>query len=80
MALRDALDRSQPGDPLWSFLICDLDSGTPSYYGYQTTAGGWVIKRLDEGAGTMRYAFGSGDYQTAWTNRASLTYTHPDLT
>lgn len=77
MSIYDALDKVQPLDSTASLLICDLADGSPSYYGYASMNGTWMIKQLDLASGTMRYAMGFGDYITAWTGRAALTYTLP---
>ena len=78
MSLRDALNQSQSKFPLDGFLLCNLDTAAdPSYFGYVSTGGAWVIKQLNEGAGTFYYAAGASDYATAWAGRAGLTYGLP---
>lgn len=61
-------------DSLDQYRVCDSDeSGTPKYYGFATKGQYWYIMR-DNGSGEYRYVKGYGDYPTAWTGRAALTY------
>lgn len=81
MSLREALQSINPmaPDPTGGFLFCDMEEAATSYYGLCSFQGGWMIWRFD--GSSMRYASGSKattPYATAWTNRASLTYTLPD--
>ena len=81
MSFRDIFNAAQSRYPLDGFLLCELDGSTPSYYGYRSLSGAWVIKKLDmtsDPIGTMRYATGTTDFATAWAGRAALTYTLPD--
>jgi hypothetical protein len=67
-------------------LTNEDESGIPKYYGYTRPGGSWVIMRYNETNGTYDFALNSGnandpfvrsslsEYDTAWTNRASLTY------
>lgn len=56
------------------YKVCDVDdSGTPKYYGFADKGEYWYIMR-DNGSGEYRYVRGYGDYATAWTGRAGLTY------
>lgn len=58
-----------------SYKPADIDEASdPKYFGFITINGQWYILRVNESAGTLRYARGDGDYSTNWTNRASLTY------
>ena len=55
----------------------------PTYYGYLSKEGHWMIAKRD-GTGattTTRFAFGkaSDAYTTNFTNRAALTYTYINL-
>lgn len=57
------------------YEISDEDlAADPQYFGYLNEAGSWIIQRRNAGDGTYRYKYGSSDYTTAWTNRASLIY------
>jgi len=63
---------------LKEYKISDMDSvGNPSvpnphYFGYVNKDGAWYITKLTNV--TARYSRGLTDYDTNWTNRASLTY------
>lgn len=59
-------------NPTERYKITDLDSGSPQYYGYADAEGAWYIMELTNTTG--RYVKGDSDYETNWTNRASLTY------
>jgi hypothetical protein len=62
-------------DPLIRFKIADIDDATAvHYYGNIDPNGAWYIMKEDSTAKTYRYASGSRDYPTNWTNRAILTY------
>ena len=53
----------------------DVDEGaTYTYYGFSDSGNAWQIKQLTNATGSIRYASGSSDYTTAWTNRALQTY------
>ncbi len=43
-------------------------------YGYIDKDGAWYIQKFDESDKTYKYARGSSDFESNWTNRASLTY------
>jgi len=76
MSLRDALNVAQDTSPIGAFLITDVDT-VGGFYGYVSMQGAWIIKSFD--GSSMRYVAGAGGYASNWTNRASLTYTTPDL-
>lgn len=64
-------------DTLASYRISDKDDdASPNYYGFVNADGAWYILKetVSAGADTYRYAAGSSDYTTNWTNRASLSY------
>lgn len=64
-------------DPLALYQINDVDADTATkYYGYETAGGAWYIMKETTTTGdqSYRYAKGSSDYSTAWTNRATQTY------
>lgn len=64
-----------PGGSLEDYHINDLDdTAVPKYYGFENKDGAWYIMR-ESPAKSYRYASGSSNYSTAWTNRASQTYT-----
>jgi len=50
------------------------ETGTYKYYGFESPGGTWKISRKTLADNSWRYATGSSDYATAWTNRASQTY------
>ncbi len=61
-------------EPTDGYEINDVDDASiPSYYGFVDKDGNWYITKEDTD-GSFRYARGSVDYSTNWTNRASLTY------
>lgn len=67
-----------PTDPLVLYMLADLDdAGTTQYWGHTQVGGAWYIRKFDTSTSpkTNRMAFGQSGYSTAWTNRASLTYT-----
>lgn len=56
-------------------------AGDPSYYGYLSPDGKWLIMKRD-GTGastTYRFACGTSGYTTNFTNRAALTFTYLNL-
>jgi hypothetical protein len=55
------------------FVIQDLEDAQPLYAGSVARDGRWRILRLVNDS-EIRYATGTTDYLTNWTNRASLTY------
>lgn len=64
--------------PLSSYLIADEEeTATYSYTGFESANGGWCIQRETLASGAYRYAAGTSNYSTAWTNRASQTYQYP---
>lgn len=71
-------------DPYIRYKAVDIfDDGVATsvkYYGFLTPEGNWYILKNDPSASakTFRYAFGGeNNYETNWTNRASLTYGYP---
>lgn len=67
--------------PLSGYLIADEEeTATYAYTGFETSSGGWCIQRETLASGAYRYAAGSSNYSTAWTNRASQTYQYPSQT
>ena len=54
------------------------DAANPKYYGFLGFSGRWYIMKEDTTTKTYRYAAGTSNYPTAWTNRASLTYDYFD--
>ena len=64
-------------DPLIRYTAADVDdAGTVQYFGSIATDGHWYIKKYDTSVSpkTVRFAFGTSNYATNFTNRASLTY------
>ena len=56
------------------YAFHNLDNSIPMYVGSIKSDGEWMIKRFTESTGEMVYATGAEDYQTNWTNRASLVF------
>ena len=64
---------------LESFFISDqIASGDTTYFGYINKDGRWYIQKQDQSVGTYRYAKGSSDYATNFTNRTTLDYDYFD--
>lgn len=55
------------------YWIHDIDE-TNGYYGSMDTEGNWIIRKVT--STSVRYATGSENYETNWTNRASLSYSY----
>jgi len=54
----------------------DTNNGGFDYFGYIHKDGSWVImKSTTSTSAVVVYAIGASGYSTAWTNRATLTYT-----
>jgi hypothetical protein len=65
------------GNTFDDYHISDMDIASDTkYYGYEDKEGNWHIQREITSTGTYRYASGSSDYSTAWTNRASQVYNY----
>jgi len=63
-------------DTLAHYQLDDYDvSGTPFYLGYQEKGGAYYIKRINTTTSAVDYSKGASAYSTAWTNRASESYT-----
>lgn len=83
---QEIIDKPVPGttvvptDPLIRFTPANMDDATPvQYYSYIATDGEFYIRKVDKSADytTIRFYFGKGTaatHNTAWTDRASLTY------
>jgi len=50
-------------------------TATYKYFGFQKSDGGWYIMRKTIATNIFQYVAGASAYSTAWTNRASQTYT-----
>jgi len=50
-------------------------TATYKYFGFQKADGYWYIMRKTIATNVFEYAAGASAYSTAWTNRASQTYT-----
>lgn len=62
-------------DPLSGYKFTDgIEGASTSYFGNVNKDGKWYIQRLINDPISSRYVFGEIDYNTAWTNRESLTY------
>lgn len=62
-------------DQQLQYQLDDYDvSGNPIYVGYQDKYGNYMIKRVNTTTGAVDYTKGSTAYSTAWTNRASESY------
>lgn len=80
VSLKDSLGaKIDPAEkhPTDGYRITELDdAGAYTYAGYLYKTGAWFILRDDETS--YRYAKGSSNFTTNWTNRASLTYDYYD--
>jgi hypothetical protein len=62
-------------DQLLQYKLDDFDvSGDPVYIGYQDKDGNYYIKRVNLSTGAVDYTVGTSGYSSAWTNRASESY------
>lgn len=50
-------------------------TATYKYFGFQKSDGGWYIMRKTIATNIFEYVAGASAYATAWTNRATQTYT-----
>jgi sulfur carrier protein ThiS len=58
------------------YAINDIEAtATYKYFGFQKSDGGWYIMRKTIATKKFEYVAGASAYATAWTNRASQTYT-----
>jgi hypothetical protein len=63
------------GGPDVTFEISDEDiSGDPSYFGYLSETGSWIIQQRTASTGAYRYCMGQAGYFSAWTSKASNPY------
>lgn len=59
-----------------SYSIADIEAtSTYKYFGFQKSDGYWYIMRKTLATKKFEYVAGTSAYSTAWTNRASQTYT-----
>lgn len=63
-------------DPLGRYKVSDIEKGAVSYYGFVALSGAWIIMQQNKIAGTFRYTNGASNYQQAWTDRATHSYTY----
>ena len=67
-------------DVLMKYKPADHDrTGSIIYSGHTDRFGNWYIRKdnnTNRSNSSMRYARGSSDYSTNWTNRANLTYNY----
>jgi hypothetical protein len=62
------------GSTTWG--ISDIEAtATYKYFGFQDASANWYIMRKTIATKKFEYAAGASAYSTAWTNRASQTYT-----
>lgn len=65
-------------DVFSAYRIVDTDErlASPRFYGFLRLDGWWFIMKATATTNVTTYTFikGTSDYQTNWTNRASLTY------
>ena len=76
VALKDttgALIDPAQNHPTDGYNISQIDDSSPAYYGFTNKDAAWFIMQEDN-SGTYRYAKGSSNFPTNWTNRESLTY------
>lgn len=63
------------GKPTDAYGISNTeDAGTYKYFGFEDKDGGWYIMRKTVATNIYLYVKGASAYSTAWTNRASQTY------
>ena len=62
--------------PTERYAIADIEAtATYKYFGFQRDDGYWYIMRKTLATKKFEYVAGASAYSTAWTNRASQTYT-----
>jgi hypothetical protein len=62
-------------DTLGHYKMDDFDvASDPKYVGYQDKGGNYYIVRYNIGTPAVDYTKGTTGYSTAWTNRASESY------
>ena len=62
-------------DQLFDYKVDDFDtSGNPVYVGFQKKDGNYYIMRVNTSSGAIDYTKGASGYSTAWTNRATESY------
>lgn len=60
---------------LSKYTFANLDDASdPLYVGYKAPDGSWKIMQFTSATGVALYAYGPGEYATAWTNRATQSY------
>uniref|UniRef100_A0A7C4QXL7 Twin-arginine translocation signal domain-containing protein n=1 Tax=candidate division CPR3 bacterium TaxID=2268181 RepID=A0A7C4QXL7_UNCC3 len=59
--------------PTDGYSIAQIDTTSPSYYGYQDKDGNWYIVK-ESSDGSFRYCRGYGNFSSSWTSRSSLSY------
>lgn len=69
------VDMTSVDDQLLDYKMDDFDvSSNPIYVGYQDKGGNYYIQRFNTSTGAVDYTAGSSGYSTAWTNRATESY------
>jgi len=74
------LKRTYISDPTNAFAPCDVDdSSATKYYGFERPDGAWYIQKESSSGGVtlFRYAAGSSNYSSNFTDRVNLTYDYP---
>jgi len=61
------------------YAVNDIEDAVPMYIGKVRADGTWLLQKYNSTTGSMTYANISNNptvtgYNTAWTNRATLTY------
>jgi len=75
-AATDTLIPGTGGSSGTSYAISDIEStATYKYFGFQAASASWYIMRKTIATKKFEYVAGASAYSTAWTNRASQTYT-----
>lgn len=64
-------------DAFWLYKVSEADGGY-DYYGRLHRNGDVLIQRSEIATKIMTYFYGDVDFDTAWTNKASLTYKRID--
>jgi hypothetical protein len=61
------------------YALSDVDEANDTkYYGYLSANSSWIIRKVVESTGTVRYVGGHDDYTTNFTGRAGLSYDYYD--
>lgn len=71
----------ETGKPTDAYAISNTeDATTYKYFGFENKDGAWYILRKTVATKIFLYKYGSSNYATGWTNRASHTYSSYEST